>query len=123
MAELRDGEERRVRSSSGRTYTLKLVDGAYSCSCPAWRNQSRHPHYRTCKHLIAFRGGGLEVIRIAPGDHPLNYPETRQVQAPAPGGRAMKHAISTKVLMTKKEPPPKPSAWDKLKDDDPFEES
>jgi len=123
MAELRDGEERRVRSSSGRTYTLKRVDGVYSCSCPAWRNQSRHPDYRTCKHLRAFRGDHEEGERIAHGDHPLNRPETRQVQAPARGGKAMKHAISTKVMMTKAAPPPKPSAWDKLKDDDPFEES
>ena len=26
--------------SAGRTYTLRHVGGVYSCSCPAWRNQS-----------------------------------------------------------------------------------
>jgi DNA ligase-1 len=124
MPNLLDGEERDVFSrSSGRRYTIKRVGAVYSCSCPAWRNQSRHPDYRTCKHLGAFRGHGEEAARIAPGDHPLNRPETQQVQ-PTKGGRAMKHAVSTKVVLQKPPAPPKPTQWDKLTgDDDPFDES
>src|SRR5512137_392549 len=122
MPNLRDGEERDVFSrSSGRRYTIKRVGAVYSCSCPAWRNQNRHPDFRTCKHLEEFRGRAVEAARIEPGDHPLNRPETRQVQ---PGGKALKHATSVtmrfEVKKNKPEPPPKPSAWDKLKDDDPF---
>lgn len=128
MPDLMDGEERIVYSrSSNRAYTIKRVGRAYSCSCPAWRNQSRHPDYRTCKHLQEFRGADIEAARIAPGEHPLNRPETRQVPARTPGGKALKHEVKQTVRFTvkknKPEPPPAPSVWDKVKDDDPFGES
>ena len=121
---LRDGEERAVQSrSSNRSYTIKRVGDVYSCSCMAWRNQYRHPDFRTCKHLQEFRGHSAEQLRIAPGNHPLNRPETRQVQAPK-GGRAMKHPAEVTVRLEVKKNKPKPTAWDKLtKDDDPFDES
>jgi DNA ligase-1 len=56
-----------ITSGSGSRYDVKNVGGVYSCSCPGWRNQSRHPHYRTCKHLVEFRGARDEAERIALG--------------------------------------------------------
>lgn len=127
MPDIPNGGDVKVRGSSGRTYTLSNRDGVMSCSCPAWRNQSRHPDYRTCKHLEAFRGYSAEARRIEPGDHPLNRPETRQVPTRTPGGASIKHATKTTVRFqlqkNKPEPPPAPSVWDKVKDDDPFGES
>ncbi len=39
-------------SGSGiKPYVLKNTGGVYSCSCPAWRNQSVAIKKRTCKHL------------------------------------------------------------------------
>ena len=32
-------------------YVLKNTGGVYSCTCPAWRNQSVAIERRTCKHL------------------------------------------------------------------------
>ena len=45
-------------------YILKNVGGVYSCTCPAWRNQSlahRTPHL---KHLRAYRGEQAERERL-----------------------------------------------------------
>lgn len=64
MADLEDGETAQVRGSSGSMYELRNVGGAYSCSCPAWRNQNHPAHQRTCKHLIAFRGQAVEKERL-----------------------------------------------------------
>lgn len=64
---LHTGETRIVRGSGGTPYEIKNVGGVYSCSCSAWRNQGRNPHYRTCKHLVEFRGARDEAQRIAPG--------------------------------------------------------
>jgi hypothetical protein len=63
---LYDGQTRIVPGSGASRYTVKNVGGTYSCSCQGWLNQSRNPHYRTCKHLIAFRGARDEAQRIAP---------------------------------------------------------
>jgi DNA ligase len=43
---------------------LKNTGGVYSCSCPAWRNQSAPIERRTCKHLRALRGDLAETARI-----------------------------------------------------------
>lgn len=64
MADLADGQTTQVKGSSGSTYTLKHVGGVYSCSCPAWLNQSVPIHQRTCKHLRAFRGEEAERLRV-----------------------------------------------------------
>lgn len=67
MPDLSDGQSVQQRGSSGSLYDLKNVGGTYSCSCPAWRNQSRPIAYRTCNHLLDFRGPVLEAERIQPG--------------------------------------------------------
>ena len=40
MPDLADGESIEVKGSAAKPYEIKNVGGVYSCSCPAWRNQS-----------------------------------------------------------------------------------
>ncbi len=50
---------------SGRTpYLLENTGGVYSCTCPAWRNQSLAIEQRTCKHLRKLRGDAAETERV-----------------------------------------------------------
>ena len=51
MPDLRDGELIQVQGSARTPYILKNIGGVYSCTCPAWRNQSLPIERRTCKHL------------------------------------------------------------------------
>ncbi len=62
--ELEDGQTTQVRGSGSSVYEIRNTGGAYSCSCPAWRNQSFPAHQRTCKHIKALRGEQLENQRI-----------------------------------------------------------
>ncbi len=64
MADLRDGESVEIQGSARTPYVLKNVGGVYSCTCPAWRNQSVPIERRTCKHLRAFRGEEAERQRL-----------------------------------------------------------
>lgn len=64
MAELADGETYQAKGSSNRVYEIKNVGGVYSCSCPAWRNQGKPPHERSCKHIVALRGREAEAQRV-----------------------------------------------------------
>lgn len=64
MPDLRDGESAEVQGSGRLPYVLKNVGGVYSCSCPAWRNQSQAIERRTCKHLRQYRGEAVEAARI-----------------------------------------------------------
>src|SRR6185436_4364474 len=59
-----DGESAQVQGSAARPYVLKNVGGVYSCSCPAWRNQSLGIERRTCKHLRLMRGEAAEQARL-----------------------------------------------------------
>jgi DNA ligase-1 len=63
MTDLRDGETIEVKGSASRPYQLKNVGGVYSCTCPAWRNQSVAIERRTCKHLRQLRGDAAEEAR------------------------------------------------------------
>lgn len=65
MPELKDGESVEMQGSGRLPYVLKNVGGVYSCSCPAWRNQSRPIEQRSCKHLVKLRGAQAEAGRIA----------------------------------------------------------
>lgn len=51
MPDLEDGETIEMQGSGSKPYVLKNTGGVYSCSCPAWRNQSLPIDRRTCKHL------------------------------------------------------------------------
>ena len=64
MPDLADGETIEVQGSSGSKYVLKNSGGVYSCTCPAWRNQSVGIEKRTCKHLRKLRGDQAEQDRV-----------------------------------------------------------
>jgi len=53
-----------MQGSGSKPYVLKNTGGVYSCSCPAWRNQSITIERRTCKHLKKLRGEAVELARI-----------------------------------------------------------
>lgn len=63
MPDLADGETVEMKGSGANPYVLKNVSGVYSCSCPAWRNQSLPIEKRTCKHLRKLRGDEAEESR------------------------------------------------------------
>ena len=69
MPDLADGESIEVKGSAAKPYVIKNVGGVYSCSCPAWRNQSVPIERRTCKHIRRLRGEEAEQARIG-GDLP-----------------------------------------------------
>ena len=70
MPDLNDGESVEMKGSGAKPYVLKNVGGVYSCSCPAWRNQSVAIERRTCKHLRKLRGDAAEEARIGAGPSP-----------------------------------------------------
>jgi len=64
MPDLADGDSTEMKGSGAKPYVLKNTGGVYSCSCPAWRNQSIAIERRTCKHLRKLRGDAAEEARI-----------------------------------------------------------
>lgn len=64
MPDLADGATAEIKGSAASPYIIKNVGGAYSCSCPAWRNQSLPPERRTCKHIRKYRGDAAEAARL-----------------------------------------------------------
>ncbi len=64
MPDLADGESYLMQGSGSKPYELKNVGGVYSCTCPAWRNQSLGIERRSCKHLRKLRGDAAEEARI-----------------------------------------------------------
>lgn len=64
MPDIEDGASAEVKGSAKDPYILKNTGGVYSCSCPAWRNQSIAIERRTCKHLRQYRGDAAEQERL-----------------------------------------------------------
>jgi len=64
MPDLQDGETIETQGSGVKPYLLKNTGGVYSCSCPAWRNQSIAIEKRSCKHLRKLRGDAAEEARV-----------------------------------------------------------
>jgi DNA ligase-1 len=64
MPDLADGETTEMKGSGAKPYVLKNTGGVYSCTCPAWRNQSTAIERRTCKHLRKLRGDAAEEARL-----------------------------------------------------------
>jgi DNA ligase-1 len=58
-----DGESVEMQGSAAKPYVLTNTGGVYSCTCPAWRNQSLPIEKRTCKHLRKLRGDEAEKER------------------------------------------------------------
>jgi DNA ligase-1 len=84
MPDLRDGESAEVQGSGRLPYVLKNVGGVYSCTCPAWRNQSLPIERRTCKHLRQYRGDAVEAARIGGAPATVtNKPAAESTKAPA----------------------------------------
>lgn len=65
MSDLIEGQVQYVQGSGKKPYELQLKGGVYSCSCPAWRNQSNPIDKRTCKHLKMVRGDAAEALRVS----------------------------------------------------------
>jgi DNA ligase-1 len=74
MPDLQDGESIEMKGSGSKPYVLKNVGGVYSCSCPAWRNQSLAIEKRTCKHLRKLRGDAAEEARVGSAAPPVRKP-------------------------------------------------
>jgi DNA ligase-1 len=64
MPDIADGETVEFKGSAAQPYILKNSGGVYSCTCPAWRNQSIAIERRTCKHLRKYRGEEAEQARL-----------------------------------------------------------
>lgn len=64
MPDLNDGESIEVQGSAKAPYVIQNVGGVYSCTCPAWRNQSLGIEKRTCKHIRKLRGDAAEKERV-----------------------------------------------------------
>ena len=56
-----------IQGSASKPYTIKHKAGVYSCSCPAWRNQSLPIDRRSCKHLRLMRGTDAEAAHVGTG--------------------------------------------------------
>ena len=85
MPDLKDGETAEVKGSARLPYILKNVGGVYSCSCPAWRNQSLSIERRTCKHLRQYRGEAAEQERLG--------------SRPAPASTAHSNTVTPALLL------------------------
>jgi DNA ligase-1 len=83
-ADLADGESTDVKGSGSSIYTLKNTGGVYTCSCPAWRNQSAGV-IRTCKHLRALRGDEAESQRLGSSANLTGRPPRPPKSPRAPG--------------------------------------
>jgi DNA ligase 1 len=64
MPDLADGETTEMQGSGKNPYRIKNVGGVYSCTCPAWCNQSLPSNARTCKHIRKLRGDAAEELRL-----------------------------------------------------------
>jgi DNA ligase-1 len=84
MPDLADGDSAQVSGSGSSVYTLKNIGGVYSCTCPAWRNQSIGLERRTCKHLRAYRGDDAETARLGSAEALTGKPP----RAPKAAGEA-----------------------------------
>ena len=109
MADLNDGESVEMKGSGAKPYVLKNVGGVYSCTCPAWRNQSVAIERRTCKHLRKLRGDAAEEARVGQAFRPK--PEAdgeercgRREDGPAPApGRALGQRPGPRRLVAERE--------------------
>ena len=79
MTDLADGESVEVKGSAAKPYLVKNTGGVYSCSCPAWRNQSTPIERRTCKHIRRIRGDEAEKARVGSA---LPAPKTESTKGP-----------------------------------------
>src|SRR3954464_12316808 len=84
MADVEVGQTVEMKGSGAKPYRIKNCGaGGFSCTCPAWRNQSIDPRVRTCKHILAIRGAEAEQLRIGSSqDMPSRKPEGGNLDEP-----------------------------------------
>ncbi|HUY88553.1 MAG TPA: DNA ligase [Pirellulales bacterium] len=99
MPDLNDGETTEIKGSGKSPYILKNTGGVYSCTCPAWRNQSVPIERRTCKHLRAFRGEQAEQDRIG-GPLPAKPAKAAGESGSAAPGLLLAHTWENDVDLT-----------------------
>lgn len=87
MPEIEDGESVEIKGSGRDPYILKNVGGVYSCTCPAWRNQSMGIERRTCKHLRQYRGDEAETERLG-GELPARAVKTKATKTSTDSGES-----------------------------------
>ena len=85
MPDIPDGQFVEMKGSAAQPYVLRNVGGVYSCSCPAWRNQSIAIEKRTCKHLKKYRGEQAELDRVGSAAAPKVAVEGDEAGAEAKG--------------------------------------
>lgn len=90
MPDLAEGQSVAIRGSAANPYVLKNTGGVYSCSCPAWRNQSLPIDRRTCKHLRQYRGDAAERARLGSELSPA----PRRPPRPQPGRKPSRRCCS-----------------------------
>ena len=106
MPDLKDGESAQVQGSARVPYILKNIGGVYSCTCPAWRNQSLPIERRSCKHLRTYRGEQSERERLGalPRQTPLHHgDEKRGRRAPVALGPPMGQCHGSDRLVDERE--------------------
>lgn len=81
MATLSEGQTVQVPGSGSAVHTIKFTGGVYSCTCPAWRNQSIPPSVRSCKHMVKM---GFTNTPGAPVGQPTAPPPVTVVKDPPP---------------------------------------
>jgi DNA ligase-1 len=81
LADIEDGDFVEMKGSSATPYVLRNAGGVYSCTCPAWRNQSLGLEKRTCKHLKKLRGEAAEAWRTG-GAKPAPKGEGAETEGP-----------------------------------------
>jgi len=81
---MNDGDVVEMQGSGKDPYKLKRQGSVYSCSCPAWRNQSQPINLRTCKHLRKLLGDAHEQTRIGGSLVTKAGPTKNKVTAVAP---------------------------------------
>lgn len=82
MPDLEDGETFEMKGSAAKPYLIKNVGGVYSCSCPAWRNQSLAIEQRTCKHIRKLRGEAAEKERVGNALPPMRASKAEKAGPP-----------------------------------------
>ena len=58
------GQSVETKGSGSKPNILKNFGGAYSCTCPDWRNQSLGIERHTCNHLRKLCANAAEEVRI-----------------------------------------------------------
>ena len=89
MAQLIDGGPSAfIQGSGAKPYELKNIGGVFSCSCPAWKNQSVVINRRTCKHLKGYLGAASEAARTGGSPAPAARPAPARASTTASQGNA-----------------------------------